>query len=98
MAVTVILDLHFRPEDVDEILAGFKVDLVDTRAYEGNLSVLTLQDQDDPGHVTLVERWEHRSDQEKYIAWRSETGTLDKTAARLTAPLTITYFDELPEV
>ncbi len=98
MAVTVILDLHFKPEDVDEVLAGFKVDLVDTRAFDGNLSVFTVRDQDDRGHVVLVERWEQRADQEKYIAWRSETGTLDKTAQRLTAPLAITYFDELAEV
>jgi quinol monooxygenase YgiN len=98
MAVTVILDLYVKPETVDDVIAGLKADLPDTRAFEGNLKVDVCRDQEDPNHITLVERWAQRGDQEKYIAWRAESGSMEKTVAALTAPLTITYFDELEDV
>jgi quinol monooxygenase YgiN len=98
MAVTVILDLYVKPEAVEGVLAGLKADLPDTRAFAGNLKVDTCRDQDNPSHLTLVERWENRSDQEKYIAWRTESGTMEQTAQVVTQPITMTYFDEVAEV
>ncbi len=98
MAVTVILDLYVKPEAVDDVIAGLAADLPDTRAFEGNLKVEVCRDQEDPNHITLVERWEQRAHQEKYIAWRGETGNLEKTAAAMSGPLKVTYFDELEGV
>jgi quinol monooxygenase YgiN len=98
MPVTVILELHIKPEAVDDVIAGLAADLPDTRAYQGNLSVEVGRDQADPGHITLVERWQKRADQETYIAWRTSTGSMERTIAASSAPPTITYYDELQDV
>ncbi len=98
MPVTVILELHIKPEVVDDVIAGLAADLPDTRAYQGNLSVEVGRDQADPGHITLVERWLQRADQETYIAWRTSTGSMERTIAASSAPPTITYYDELQDV
>jgi heme oxygenase (mycobilin-producing) len=98
MAVIVILDLYVKPEAVDELIDRFKADLPDTRAFEGNLEVDTCRDQEDPSHISLIERWETRADQEKYIAWRVESGNMEKTASFITQPIKVTYFDELEDV
>jgi quinol monooxygenase YgiN len=98
MPVTVILELHIKSELVDDVIAGLAADLPDTRAYQGNLSVHVVRDQADPSHVTLVERWQERADQETYIAWRQSTGSMERTIAASSAPPTITYYDELQDV
>jgi quinol monooxygenase YgiN len=98
MAVTVVLELYVKPESADDVIAGLKADLPDTRAFEGNLNVDVVRNQDDPAHITLIERWSERGDQERYIAWRQETGVLEKTAQVLAAPLKVTYYDELTGV
>jgi quinol monooxygenase YgiN len=98
MPVTVILELHIKQEAVDDVVAGLAADLPDTRAYQGNLSVEVLRDQADLCHITLVERWQERADQETYIAWRVSTGSMEQTVAASTAPPTIIYYDELQDV
>lgn len=98
MAVTVVLELHVKPDVVDDVISGLKADLPDTRAYDGNVKVDVVRNQDDPGHITLIERWNRRGDQERYIAWREETGVLERTAQLLVSPLKVTYYDELMEV
>ena len=76
MPVKVILELHMKSDTVDELLRKLAADLPDTRAYEGNLSVEVVRDQADPCHITLIERWRERADQEAYIAWRASTGSV----------------------
>jgi len=95
MALTVTLDLSFNPEQVSEVLDQFKVLLHDTRAFKGCLSVDLLHDQDKPGRILLVERWEQKSDQEAYIAWRTETGEMGRTAEIVTAPIVVSYLEEV---
>ena len=98
MPVTVILELHMKAETVEDVLQGLAADLPDTRAYKGNLSVDVVRDQADPCHITLIERWQERADQEAYIAWRTSTGSMEQTIAASAAPPTITYYDEMQDV
>ena len=95
MPITVILQLQFKPEVADEVVVGLEQDLSATRDYDGNLSVVLVRDQADPAHVTVIERWQERSDQESYIGWRQSTGALEATAAVTTVPPTITHYDEI---
>jgi quinol monooxygenase YgiN len=98
MPVTVILDLHLKPESVPDVLASLAKDLPDTRAFDGCLSVQTVRKQDDPGNVSLIERWESKEHQQRYLAWRaSQTGD-PRIAEATTAPITFTWYDEEPEV
>lgn len=98
MPVKVILELHMKHDTVDDLLRKLAADLPDTRAYEGNLSVEVVRDQADPCHITLIERWRERANQEAYIAWRTSTGSMEETVAASAAPPTITYYDELQDV
>jgi len=55
------------------LLAAFTTALVDTRAFDGCISVETLVDADNPDQIMLFEEWDSRGQQEKYLAWRVET-------------------------
>ena len=41
--------------------------------------------------VIFVEHWEDQSKYEKYLAWRTESGVMDKLAAMLDAPPIIRF-------
>ena len=51
--------------------------LADTRAFEGNISIETYLDQDNPDRIVLWEKWETREHYEAYLAWRMETGMME---------------------
>lgn len=93
MAVRVFLDVKAKPGTGHELVAFFRSILPETRAYEGCTSVETLQNSDDADHVVLVEVWESRDQYEKYLAWRQETGTVDRLMEALAEPPTIRHFD-----
>ena len=41
---------------------------------------------DESGNLVFYERWETREHYQKYLAWRTETGTLAALASKLTGP------------
>jgi quinol monooxygenase YgiN len=77
MTHTVIVEFPCAPGKGKEFLSLLFAALVDTRAYAGCLSVETFFDQDNPDLIILWEKWAKRTDQEKYLAWRVESGMLD---------------------
>ena len=78
MSVTVLLECQAKPESADELRATFKAILPDTRSYDGCQRVEVVGNQDDSCNIVLVEKWESRQHNEKYMAWRTETGALEK--------------------
>jgi quinol monooxygenase YgiN len=98
MPITVVLELNLKADHVDAVLAGLREILPDTRAFDGCVSVSVVRDADDPSHIALIERWEQRSDQERYFAWRQETGSLAAMADAATGPPRVTYYEERPEI
>ena len=95
MSVLVTLDLQINPEKQDEFLKMVKEKVIQgTRAYDGCELFDIYTDQDKPGHVLFHEVWETRAKQEKYFAWRQETGVVDKLAAYFSDPPVITYYDQ----
>jgi quinol monooxygenase YgiN len=95
MAVTVLLELKVKPESVDTLKKLFKEILPDTRAYEGCRELKIYGNQDDAGNVVLVEHWDSRPHYEKYLAWRTETGLVDKLGSMLAGPPSIRYYEEV---
>ena len=93
MAVTVLLELKAKSGTGGGLVGVFKQILPDTRAFDGNIGVTVLQNQDDPDTLVLVEEWETKPHYEKYLAWRTETGAMDQLAPALDAPPSIRYFD-----
>lgn len=98
MSVLVIAEFFVSPEKSEAFLDLLKEALPDTRSFDGCESVETFVNQDDPGHVFLVEKWRERANQEAYLGWRMETGLTDMLTPFITAPPKFTYFHARPEI
>jgi len=94
MSVAVTIDLAVDPARTAEFLAFIKGIAPDTRSYAGCRLFDIWTDQNTPGRVLFYEIWDTRPHQEKYLAWRAETGLMDKLGPFLTAPPVISYFDK----
>ncbi len=95
MSVIVLLEIHVKPEAVNEVKAMLKKILPDTRAYAGCQGIDIYGNMDDPSTLVFYERWASRDHYQKYLAWRTETGAVDQLSAKLTAPPSIRYFDRV---
>ena len=93
MAVMVLLTITTNESDVDSFKALMDEILPDTRAYKGCQEIVSYQNQDDGRNFVLVEQWDTRTDYEKYVAWRTETGTLARLVALCEGEPNIQLFD-----
>jgi quinol monooxygenase YgiN len=78
------------------LLEAFTTALVDTRAFDGCISVETYVDADDPDRVLLVEEWDSKAQQETYVAWRVENGMIEMLAPILAEPFEMHYLEAHP--
>ena len=76
MAVTSILDLQIKPDEVDAAKALLERVLEQTRAFDGCLGVEVVQDVRDPAHLIAIERWESVEKDDAYRAWRAGEGAI----------------------
>jgi quinol monooxygenase YgiN len=86
MAVTVTLELRFKP---DEVAAGRELmgrALQDTRAFDGNLQTDVLVDEDDEAHWLIYELWDTVEHDEAYRRFRAGEGKLTQLPPLLAAP------------
>jgi quinol monooxygenase YgiN len=86
MAVTVILELKFKPESV---AAGRDVmgrALQDTRAFDGNLRTDVLVDEDDDAHWLIYEIWDTVEHDEAYRSFRAGDGRITDLPPLLAEP------------
>jgi quinol monooxygenase YgiN len=86
MAVTVVLELRFKP---DEVAAGRELmgrALQDTRAFDGNLQTDVLVDEDDEAHWLIYELWESVEQDAAYRRFRAGEGKLTQLPPLLAAP------------
>ena len=94
MPVTVTLAFSVKPERAEEFKSLLRKLLPDTRAYDGCQSVDVYQDQDNPGSIYLVEDWESKAHQQRYQAWRDETGIAETVGPFLAGETRFNYFDK----
>ena len=95
MSVTILLELHSKPENLEQLKSIFQEILPDTRAYDGCQGLELIVNQDDPNHFIVIEKWNSRQHYETYFAWRVETGVVDKLAALSSQPPSIRYYDQI---
>ncbi len=84
-----ILEMCFRPDDLEKSMETLHDVLDGTRAFPGSAGVEVLVDVEDPNRVVVIERWESLEDDEAYRSWRAgegktRLGSLLSTPARLT--------------
>jgi quinol monooxygenase YgiN len=86
MSVTVLLELRFKPESVDEAREVFARELKKTRSFQGSLVTDVLIDEDDAAHWVIYEVWETVADDEAYRAFRAGEGKITDLPPLLAAP------------
>lgn len=95
MAVMILLEVEVSPDKADDLKAVLGDMLVDTRAFDGCIGVEAIRDQERPGTIILVQRWQSRAHYERYSAWRAETGAAQATTEQLSASFGLRWFDPL---
>ena len=86
MAVTVLLELKFKPESVAAAREVFGAALEATRAFDGNLVTDVVVDEDDDAHWIIYERWESVEHDEAYRKFRAGEGKIVDLPPLLAAP------------
>ena len=86
MAVTVTLELRFKPDDVAAGRELMGRALQDTRAFDGNLQTDVLVDEDDEAHWIIYELWDTVEHDEAYRRFRAGEGKLTQLPPLLAAP------------
>ncbi len=86
MAVTVLLELKFKPEAVSAARDLMRRTLEATRAFEGNLQTDVLVNEDDEAHWIIYELWETVEHDEAYRAFRAGEGKIVELPPLLAAP------------
>ena len=94
MPVTVTLAFSVIPERAEAFKALLRELLPDTRAYEGCLKVNVYEEQENPGRIYLVEDWESKAHQQRYQAWRDESGIAKVVGLFLAGEPRFNYFDK----
>lgn len=86
MAVTVLLELKFKPDSVAAAREVFGKALQATRNFEGNLVTEVVIDETDEAHWIIYERWESVEHDEAYRAFRADEGKIVDLPPLLAAP------------
>lgn len=93
MAITSLLDMHLRPEALEEASTVLADVLKDTRAFAGNEGIEVIVDVTDPAHWTAVEHWATIDHDDAYRAWRATPEGESGLGAVLAAPPTLTRYE-----
>ncbi len=98
MAITSILELHLKPDAVEEGLEVVHRVLGETRAFDGCLGVTVIQDTADPAHLLAIEEWESAERDAAYREWRAGDGAAPELAAALASPPGLTVGEALADI
>ena len=94
MPVTVTMAFSVIPKRAEAFKALLRELLPETRAYEGCLKVDVYEDQDNPRRIYLVEDWESKAHQQRYQAWRDDSGIVRVVGPFLASEPRSNYFDK----
>lgn len=94
MAITVLLELRFKPDSVATAREVLGRALQDTRNFDGNLVTDVIIDEDDEAHWIIYERWDSVETDEAYRAFRAGEGKIVDLPPLLAAqPVKTRYLD-----
>ena len=77
---------------LDEFKNVLREILPDTRAFSGYQDIRVIENQDSPGPITILERWDPKENHIKYMMWRTEIGTMEASTGFVEAEPAITYY------
>ena len=94
MSVTVLLEAPVKAEEISNMKSYLAEVFPETREYDGCQGMDVYFNTENEGNMVMVEHWDSRAHHEKYLAWRTETGVMDKIGSMLAGPPSIRYFDK----
>ena len=97
MSIIVLFNMSAKEESLEKIKKYFKEILPDTRSFEGCQGVQLYENKESSTKLTMHAKWVSEEAQKKYIAWRMETGALNKLAAMLSEPMSMQIFNIVDE-
>jgi len=92
MSVVITLEADIKAGNKENLLSMLRELLPETRAYSGFIDI-SIHIQKESNHVLFFEKWETIQNYESYLAWRSDTGVMDKLSAMFSKAPTIRYYD-----
>jgi quinol monooxygenase YgiN len=95
MSVLVLLEVEVKPEAIADMKSYLAEILPETRAYDGCQGIDVYSNTEDTGNLVAVEYWDSRTHHEKYSAWRTEAGDMDKVGTMIAGPPNIRYFERI---
>lgn len=96
MPTLVLLEVKAKADAVETLQTLMAAAFPDTRAFAGCQGITAYVSQSDPQTFVFVEEWASRDAYERYLAWRTENGTLAQLMSLLDGPPSIRYFDPVP--
>jgi quinol monooxygenase YgiN len=95
MSITVLVEWQVKPEAIATEKALLQDTFASTLNYEGCQRYEVYENQDTLGNIVLLSEWDSRDRYDRYMAWRKETGILDRFAQTFAHPPTIRYFESI---
>ena len=86
MPVTVLFELRIKPDAVPAARDLMHRTLEVTRAFDGNLGIEVLVDEDDEAHWIIYELWDTVKHDEAYRRFRAGEGKVTELPPLLAAP------------
>lgn len=90
--VTVTMVLSLKAEAIEGFCADLPEMLKETRSFSGFRDIRVLLHRDRPGEIILIEDWDTTEAYEAYVAFRTETGVMDRMADMISAPPRLDYW------
>lgn len=97
MSIVVFVNFTAKNDSIDELKSYFKKILPDTRSYEGCEGVHLYENSESTTKFTIQAKWSSKEAQQKYMAWRMETGEFDNLSTMISGPPTIDYYNIVDE-
>ena len=97
MSIVVFVNFTAKNDSIDELKSYFKKILPDTRSYEGCEGVDLYENSESTTKFTIQAKWSSKEAQQKYMAWRMETGEFDNLSTMISGPPTIDYYNIVDE-
>lgn len=92
MSVIVTLKAQVKEGKKEVLVEMLRKLLPETRAYQGFIAI-SINFQRESSSVLFFEEWDRVEDYEAYLAWRSQTGVMDRLGSVLDSAPIISYFD-----
>ncbi len=86
MPITVLLELHVKPESVAAARQVLGAALAETRTFPGALAIDVIVDEADEAHWIVYERWDSIEHDEAYRSFRAGEGKIVDLPPLLAAP------------